>query len=198
MEFEKTYFEQNEGTLVGGAMAEEKSLLFGQGLYFYDNVAEEHATALYYTGNTNGLVDDCKFYQKAQDDKFLDYLLDKSVGDERVSNFKLPRAGAIEVDGKTTVIITSSDFQNNSASYGAILASDQGNIDAKFCSFQANAAYNGGGVFVQGGRGSYARVMNSVFMDNTARYGGAMVVAGEMIFGSHSGILFVREWFVLD
>ena len=56
----------------------------------------------------------------------------------------------------------------------------------------------GGGVFVEGGRGSYARVMDSQFVENKARYGGAMVVAGQCHPLSSSMIALFREWHVLN
>lgn len=178
VEFEEVVFEQNKGKLVGGIMVEEKTLVYGQKMEFYDNLADDQASACYYTGKSNGFLDECLFYGKQRDDDFYASLLDK---DATARDYDLPRAGAIEVDGQSLLSITSSEFLNNSASYGAILSSEMGVLSVRDCIFQRNAAYNGGGVFVEGGRGSYARVMDSQFVENVARYGGAMVVAGQLL-----------------
>lgn len=171
--------EANKGRRVGGIFVEGKSIAFGQSINFFDNEAEEEATAIYITATATGLLDKCNFYGKRREDDFYEYLLDQGANDDKVKSYKLPNSAAVKVDGKTAVIITQSDFANNTATYGSVVGTEKGVITVQNSKFTGNAAFSGAGVFVEGTRGSYARVMNCEFKENLARYGGGMVVVGK-------------------
>ena len=200
LDIEKIYFEANKGSIVGGIMVQDRAKHTGKKLDCYGNSATDRASAVFYTGDSIGFLDDAMFEGLERDDDLRDFLVSDDFDRNKLEDYKLARAGAVEVDSRTFVSLSEAIFKKNSAMYGAVISSGQAVLDIRFSHFDENLALNGAGVYVEGGRGSYARVMTSHFNNNVANNGGALVVAGNDCsppwLNSHD--LCSRQWHICD
>ena len=173
----------NNGTVVGGILVDENGQVFSKRLYLAKNEAKEQATSIYVTGLAVTVFYEMKLIGRGYDEKYRDYLLHPDRSNHTFNEDDLAKIGAIRMAGKTTVIVTDTSFSKNAAKYGAVLVAEEAVVSMNKCDFEKNAAINGAGVYIEGGRGSYARVMNSNFVSNVARNGGAVVSAGVSLSG---------------
>ena len=173
----------NNGTVVGGILVDASGQVFSKCLYLEKNEAKQQATSIYVTGQAVTVFNEMKLVGRGYDEKYRDYLLHPDRSNHTFNEDDLAKIGAIRMAGKTTVVVTGTDFSENAAKYGAVLVAEEAVVSMTNCNFEKNAAINGAGVYIEGGDGGYARVMGSKFVSNVARNGGAVVSAGLSLSG---------------
>ena len=173
----------NNGTVVGGIMADEYSQIIANRLHLEKNEAKQQATSIYVTGQAVAVLNEMHLVGRGSGEKYRDYLLHPDRSSHTFNEDDLAKIGAIKMAGKTFVVVTSTNFSENAAKYGAVLVTEEAVVSMIGCDFEQNAAINGAGVYIEGGRGSYVRVVDSNFVSNVARNGGAVVSAGVSLSG---------------
>ena len=186
LDIKRSYVEENAGNVVGGIMVDGEAMIIAKNILLQENEAKEQATSIYVAEKAIAVLDEIQLVGRGYDEKYRDYLLSPDPSNHAINEDDLARTSALKMAGKSSVIVKDANFSLNAAKYGAVLVAEEAVLSMRTCHFEKNAAINGAGVYIEGGRGGYARVMNSAFVSNVARYGGALVSAGLFLFNPFS------------
>ena len=182
LDIEHSIIAVNNGTVVGGIMVDGSAMIIAKNIHLQENEAKEQATSIYIQEKGISVLDEMKLVGQGYDESYEDYLLAADQSNYAINEDDFLKASAFKMAGKSSVIVRDTVFANNAAKYGAVLVAEQAVLTMNACHFTKNAATNGAGVYIEGGRGGYARVMGSTFVSNVARNGGALVSAGLFLF----------------
>lgn len=172
-------FDGNNGTQVGAIKLIDNPVVMVSETLFERNVGKEEANVFFITDKAVCVIDESSVYGDEAQPDFEAFLRDPSRPDNSIEKFDLPVAAVARISGKASVIFIDCLISGHSGKYGAIYVTGSPSVEARFNDFEDNRGLTGGGLFVNGERATYVRVLNCSFRRNVARYGGGLVMAGK-------------------
>lgn len=177
-DFDFCSFERNQGIDVGVARVVGIALVRFVECFFVQNFGQRFANEISVTSRGQVILYRSFIYGDSSNSAFLQYLRDPSRPESELDSFDLPIAGVASVTVKASLYVLDCLVSGHIGQRGAIYASGATRVFTSQSEFENNTALFGAGVYVNGERGGVATIDDTKFVSNVARFGGALVIAG--------------------
>jgi len=177
-DFDFCTFERNRGIDVGVARVVGVALVRFVECLFVWNFGERFANEISVTSRGQVILYGSSIYGDSSNLAFLQYLMNPNRPESELDSFDLPIAGVASVTMKASLHVLDCLVSGHIGQMGAIYASGATNVFTSRSKFENNTALFGAGLYVNAERGGVATIDDTRFVSNVARFGGALVIAG--------------------
>eukprot|EP00210_Caulerpa_lentillifera_P005016 g4790.t1 len=176
--FESCNFTRNSGIEVGVARVFKSSVAVFMRCTFVSNSGRKLANEVSVSSQGRVVLHSSRIYGNSANLTFTQYLMDPNRSEDELESFEIPQAGVVDVSGRAYLHVLECYVSGHSGRRGAVYASGADGVFMSQSEFANNTAVYGAGLYINADRGGFIKIQRMKFTNNVARFGGALVVAG--------------------